>query len=600
MGGVAAIGKCSKDICCPQDFKILDNNQRENSVINKSHENLINSINQDDNYNHKNNILDFEHDDYNIYDNDAKIEAHEYENNLENIQFFEHNFKNEIESINDENNNIFESSQKSGINSSNFSFKCFVKNSKKNFPNSKKNNDKKSNGNKESNIHKESKIHKENKYNKENNVHKENNFEDSESKENSENEEMNDIVDSISDNNSINIKEDNSKISKQYISNIKKIQRIYRKYINKKRISEKKTNYEEDEKENGNIRDKIHKINADLCLTKIKSSKNYTSLLLNRYLIDIDFVDVSEESFRSVTMKSHRLQEFEPPQYNTLRDLDNDQIKGYFLLKKKMFTYQGQKDKQGKKIGFGRVFWEDSSKLKGYFTDSKLNGIVYFYNCGNEKSTYYGEYKDNVPDGYGIYSRKGYILEGKNWNKNNLNDIGVAIWEEGELYEGEFKNSVKEGIGLYRWADGTSYLGQFKKNKISGMGRMSFANGNTYEGEFDEGFLSGWGKFIWDDGKYYIGNYLKDKKHGFGIFVWSLDPLIALIGFWNQGKQSGISVKLFKGHCKIVFANESKNLIEIHSRYEISKYLLPSQVKYKNFFKKKYNEFAKFINFASK
>ena len=40
---------------------------------------------------------------------------------------------------------------------------------------------------------------------------------------------MNDIVDSISDNNSINIKEDNSKISKQYISNIKKIQRIYRK-----------------------------------------------------------------------------------------------------------------------------------------------------------------------------------------------------------------------------------------------------------------------------------------------------------------------------------------------------------------------------------
>ena len=168
------------------------------------------------------------------------------------------------------------------------------------------------------------------------------------------------------------------------------------------------------------------------------------------------------------------------------------------------------------------------------------------------------------------------------------------------MYEGEFKNSTKDGIGFYRWADGTSYVGQFKKNKIHGYGKMTFSNGNSYEGEFNEGFLTGWGKFVWDDGKYYIGNYLKDKKHGFGFFVWSLEPLIALIGFWNQGKQSGICIKLFKGECKIVFANESKNIIEIRNKYEISKYLLPYQSKYKHFFKKKYNEYVKFINFASK
>ena len=321
---------------------------------------------------------------------------------------------------------------------------------------------------------------------------------------------------------------------------------------------------------------------------------------MHRFLIDIDFIKVSEESFRSVTVKSTKLQEIEPPQFCTLRDLDNDQIKGYFLLKKKKFKFQGRKDKEGKKIGFGLIFWEDSSKLKGYFTNSKLNGIVYFQNCGNDNSTFFGEYKNNIPIGYGIYSRKGYILEGNNWEKNNLNDIGISIWEEGEMYEGEFKNSTKDGIGLYRWVDGTSYVGQFKKNKIHGYGKMTFSNGNSYEGEFNEGFLTGWGKFVWDDGKYYIGNYLKDKKHGFGFFVWSLEPLIALIGFWNQGKQSGICIKLFKGECKIVFANESKNIIEIRNKYEISKYLLPYQIKYKHFFKKKYNEYVKFINFASK
>ena len=137
-------------------------------------------------------------------------------------------------------------------------------------------------------------------------------------------------------------------------------------------------------------------------------------------------------------MKSNKLHDLEPQQFCTLRDLDNDQVKGYFLLKKKMFKYQGKKDKEGKKTGFGRIFWEDSSKLKGYFSDSKLNGVVYFYNFSNDISTFYGEYRDNIPNGYGLYSRRGYSLEGSQWNKNILNGIGIAIWEEGEMYEGEF------------------------------------------------------------------------------------------------------------------------------------------------------------------
>ena len=553
MGSVGSIDKCYKDVCCPKDFKLSNSNQGENSLIKEEFENNIisnQSFNNDnENINNKNNrIFMFENDEYN-YNNDDKIEQHEIKNcKMENNKLFDNIFKNEMEIINEE-NNIYNSSRKSGLNSLNFSFKGISKNSRKNNVDIK--NKKKLNG---------SSLNPNNKNN----------------------------------NNKYNI-------SNYYLSQIIKIQRIYRLYINRKKISEKKTSsHEENEKDKNQINNQDNKLNIHLNAITIELSRCYSSLLLNRYLTDIDFINVNEESFRSFTMKSNKLQELELPQFCTLRDLDNDQIKGHFLLKKKLFKYQGQKDEEGKKIGFGLIFWEDSSKLKGYFINSKLNGYVYFYNCGNVKSTFLGEYKDNIPNGYGIYSRKGYTLEGSKWNKNNLNDIGVSIWEEGEMYEGELKNSVKDGIGLYRWSDGTSYIGQFKNNKLNGYGKMNFTNGNIYEGEFNEGFLSGWGKFIWDDGKYYIGNYLKDKKHGFGIFVWNLEPLIALIGFWNQGKQSGVCVKLFKGVCKIVFISESKNIIEINSRYEISKYLLPSQSKYKNFFKKKYNEFAKFINYASK
>ena len=143
-------------------------------------------------------------------------------------------------------------------------------------------------------------------------------------------------------------------------------------------------------------------------------------------------------------------------------------------------------------------------------------------------------------------------------------------------------------------------MGEFKKGKITGIGRMQFANGNYYEGEFMDGFISGWGKFIWDDGNYYIGNYLNNKKHGLGIFVWTLEPLNALIGFWSHGKQNGICVRLFKGQCKFAIVQESNSNILLNTKWEINKYLKPSQVKYKNLFKKKYNEFVKFITFASK
>lgn len=553
MGSVASINYY-KDVCCPKDRKLLDVKFKDNYSYNEENDNKIilnasinNSIENLNNKKNKNFFFE-NNDDYNIYNKDAKIEAHEYENsNLEPISIYENHFKNESELINDENN-----VRESGANSFNFSFQYFLKNSNNNNNNKLKLND---------HSHKLKTI----KYKETSNI-----------------------------NNKENINDYN-----YFIPKIIKIQRFYRKHIGGIIISEKKTCFKEENKKDKE-KNQVNKINIHLGIKNIEYSKNYSSLLLNRYLTEFNFVDVKEESFRSVTIKSNKLQELEPPQFCTLRDLDNDKIKGYFLLKKKMFLYQGKKDKEGKKIGFGLISWEDSSKLKGYFNDSKVNGIVYFYNCGSENSTFFGEYNNNIPNGYGIYSRKGYSLEGNKWNKNNLNGVGIAIWEEGEMYEGDYKNNTKDGIGLYRWADGCSYIGEFKKNKINGFGKMNFANGNLYEGEFIDGFLSGWGKFIWDDGKYYIGNYSKDKKHGFGIFVWSLEPLMALIGFWNQGKQSGLCIKLYKGNCKIVFANESKTNIEINSRYEISKYLLPSQSKYKNFFKKKYNEYERFINFASK
>ena len=553
MGAVASIGECYDRICCPKGSKTLENNQLEYSIIGNENDNKIISnlsIDNESDFQNRGNIFLFDKDDL---DSDDKKNNPENDNlKLEQSNFIGNSSKNNNEIINEKYKK--DSSKKSGLNISNFSFKVFMKNDTIN--------------NEIGNDLDVKQKAKTNKTKKNIYIFKE-----------IDNEDKND-----------NIKNKNQLSPDYFISQIIKIQRYYRLYNSRKIISEKKTNFQDD-----NIDDLSYELNKD----KKISSKNYSSLLLKRYLINIEYVAVSEESFRSVTLKSNQCK-LESSQFFTIKDLDIDQVKGYFLLKKKMYRYQGHKDKNGKKVGFGRIIWEDSSKLKGYFKDSKLNGIVYFYNYNNEASTFFGEYKNNIPEGYGIYSRKGFSLEGNNWNKNCLNDIGVAIWGEGEIYEGEFKNNLKEGIGLYRWADGTTYMGEFKKGKITGIGRMQFANGNYYEGEFMDGFISGWGKFIWDDGNYYIGNYLNNKKHGLGIFVWTLEPLNALIGFWSHGKQNGICVRLFKGQCKFAIVQESNSNILLNTKWEINKYLKPSQVKYKNLFKKKYNEFVKFITFASK
>ena len=376
-----------------------------------------------------------------------------------------------------------------------------------------------------------------------------------------------------------------------------KIEKIENKVkFNIKKESEIKTNFEEENNqknggENGKSKNLLLVKQNENSIYDTAIFKNNSSNLLS---FVFDTIEVSEESFRSVQLKSNKFQT-EFPKFLVKRPLDNDFIKGNFLLKKIKFKYQGNKDSEGKKLGFGILLYEDSSKLMGNFFDSKLNGIVYFYNCGLDNSTYIGEYMNNIPDGYGIYSRQGLKIEGNNWKKNYINNIGIAILDEEEIYEGEFRDSLKEGIGTYRWEDGASYMGYFKDNQINGYGFMNFANGNSYVGEFIQGYLSGWGKFIWEDGKTYVGNYTENKKNGFGIFIWKYEPLIALIGFWEKGKQNGTFVKLANGDSKYYFYHNSKKIEEIGSQGDICRYLRPSQIKYKNFLKKSYHQLENFI-----
>ena len=281
--------------------------------------------------------------------------------------------------------------------------------------------------------------------------------------------------------------------------------------------------------------------------------------------------------------------------------LDPNQIKGYFLKKKKHFKFIGSHNKKtNKKEGFGKIIWEDNSILKAFFYESKIDEIGIFYDSPSN-STFKGYYYNNIPNGYGIYTFNDELHAEGTFIKNKLNGIGIEFWEDGYYYQGYFTENFKDKIGLYRWPDGTMYLGQWKENKMNGIGIMKYSNENIYEGEFNNGMMEGFGVFKWSDDRTYIGNYKNDKKHGFGIFFWNFEPLNVFAGFWENGKQNGVGIKIDESkYEKFLLWKEGRKPIYLNGVSEIKDYLNNEQIKYKKFFNMSLIQKIKFFNSLKK
>jgi hypothetical protein len=58
--------------------------------------------------------------------------------------------------------------------------------------------------------------------------------------------------------------------------------------------------------------------------------------------------------------------------------------------------------------------------------------------------------------------------------------------EHGQKYIGEWSDAgLKHGKGLFYWADGAQYEGYWKYDQLNGKGRLMYENGEIYEGNFE-------------------------------------------------------------------------------------------------------------------
>jgi hypothetical protein len=88
----------------------------------------------------------------------------------------------------------------------------------------------------------------------------------------------------------------------------------------------------------------------------------------------------------------------------------------------------------------------------------------------------------------------------------------------GDVYEGEINDGVRNGRGTYTWADGHRYVGEYQNDRMHGTGIYYWPDGRIYEGAFERDLRQGKGVLKWPNGDRYEGDFATTIT-GRGVFV---------------------------------------------------------------------------------
>ncbi|MFA6947361.1 MAG: hypothetical protein WCQ72_00090, partial [Eubacteriales bacterium] len=104
---------------------------------------------------------------------------------------------------------------------------------------------------------------------------------------------------------------------------------------------------------------------------------------------------------------------------------------------------------------------------------------------------FYGTVGDNGEP----YQGKLYLSDGTTAELDM--ETGTVTYSNGDIYEGELKNYMKDGDGTLTFSTGDVYTGNFSADNITGTGTFRYSNGDEYEGELLDGKRSGYGTYTW-------------------------------------------------------------------------------------------------------
>lgn len=147
----------------------------------------------------------------------------------------------------------------------------------------------------------------------------------------------------------------------------------------------------------------------------------------------------------------------------------------------------------------------------------------------------------------GIY--KDAVYQGS-WLSGKMDGLGILNFEDGSVYEGQFKRGLMHGPGtrtVVRPADREIQKGNWKDGKLNGYATVSYSNGDLYEGFFQEDQRFGHG--CYQSGRHnrasctsiYVGEWNNNMKDGYGV----QDDILKgekYMGMWVDDQRHGNGV----------------------------------------------------------
>ena len=70
-----------------------------------------------------------------------------------------------------------------------------------------------------------------------------------------------------------------------------------------------------------------------------------------------------------------------------------------------------------------------------------------------------------------------------------MRGFGTRTWDDGDHYEGDFRDGVRHGCGTLDYGNGTRYQGEWRNDKPNGRGTYAYKDGTRYEGVWRDGCL---------------------------------------------------------------------------------------------------------------
>eukprot|EP01016_Furgasonia_blochmanni_P000704 TRINITY_DN1020_c0_g1_i10.p1 TRINITY_DN1020_c0_g1~~TRINITY_DN1020_c0_g1_i10.p1 ORF type:complete len:419 (+),score=58.08 TRINITY_DN1020_c0_g1_i10:65-1321(+) len=152
-------------------------------------------------------------------------------------------------------------------------------------------------------------------------------------------------------------------------------------------------------------------------------------------------------------------------------------------------------------------------------------------------AVYEGQWKSGMRHGRGSqYWSDGSVYQGY-WRNNLANGKGRLVHADGDVYEGTWKDDKAHGYGRYVHVDGSRYEGDWYEDKQHGVGTETWPDGATYHGEYQMGKKHGRGVFKWSDGTSYDGEFFNNNIEGKGVYTWGDQR--KYVGDWKNNKMHG-------------------------------------------------------------